>query len=209
MAITDAYATAAEYRTSISKSKAGDDLIIGAQLTMMSRYMERRVGEHWTKDESAVARQFIRAHRENSTRLYVDNLAAAPTEVIVDTDNDGSFTDESALTDANYELWPLNAALGPEPHPWTTIRLPAWSTQAIWPADVHVRVTAQFGWPSVPVAIREACIELVAIFRMQSPRATSRVEEMGAVVGASREAQTIVSELIERYGNTAHALGIW
>jgi hypothetical protein len=207
MAITDPYATAAQYRTSISKSSTGDDTIIGDQLTMMSRYLDGRIGRHFTKDASAVARPFIRQPLSDPRRLYVHDLAAAPTEIIVDTDNDGSFADETAISSANWELWPLNAALGPEPHPWTSILLPAWSSEGEWPAGVRVRVTAQFGWPSVPVAVREACIELTSIFRMQSPRATNRVEEMGAVVGASRESQTLVSELIERYARVERALG--
>ncbi len=207
MAITDPYATAAEYRTSIDKSDTADDTIIGAQLTMMSRYLDGRIGRHFTKDASAVARPFIRLPNENPRRLYVDDLAAAPTEVIVDTDDDGSYADETALSSGNWELWPLNVALGPEAWPWTSILLPNWSSEGHWPAGVRVRVTAQYGWPSVPIGIREGCIELVAIFRMQSPRATSRVDEMGTVVSASRAGQTIVSELIDRYARVERALG--
>lgn len=221
MPITDPYATAAQYRSTLDKSDAGDDADILLDLTAVSRWLDKKLGRFFTKDAAPVARVFtlpgsLRAalaaaplgwaesenpwvHGVFSRTLSVDDLSAAPTAIKIDQDDDGLFTDETALAATDYELWPLNAPLGPEPSPYTAIVIPQWSTVGGFPAGARVQVTAQWGWPAVPQAVVQATIHLTGILRLESPRATQRVNEMGEVLGTSRVAQDIVEKLARVY----------
>lgn len=71
-----------------------------------------------------------------------------------------------------------------------------------WP--YLAEVTAIFGWPAVPKGIERATIDLTAILRLESPRATSHItESIDTVVGTSFEAQKIVDELSRVYAKPA------
>lgn len=214
-AVTDAYSDAATYRAVVGKSDTAEDDAILVDLKAVSRYLDRKLGRFFTKDAAAVARIYVVPGDANHSlmlgwssaagdgrMLFVDDMAAAPTSVKVDTDGDGLFTDEDALAITNYELWPLSAAYGPEPEPYTALTIPAWSTATLWPAGRRVQVTAQWGWPAVPEAIARATCHLAAILRLESPRATTRVSELGERLGTSKAAQTIVDELAAVYGKS-------
>lgn len=225
MPVTDAYATAAQYRTIVAKSDAGSDTDVAGDLLALSRWLDKKLGRFFTKDAAAVARVFTLpgslrtalaaaplgwAESENPWRygvysrtLSVDDLAAAPTSVKIDQNGDGLFTDETALAATDYELWPLNAALGPEPSPYTAVVIPVWSTVGGFPAGARVQVTAQWGWPAVPEAIMRATCQITGILRLESPRATQRVSELGEVIGTSRQAQEIVEKLACVYARHA------
>ncbi|HSW94542.1 MAG TPA: hypothetical protein VLI88_00110, partial [Patescibacteria group bacterium] len=189
-AITDPYATPQQYRAVVSKSDDGDDGEIAADLLAVSRYLDRCLGTFFTKDAVAVARVFtipgsLRrpygtmplgwAETENpyvyggySRTINIDDLAAAPTSIILDTDRDGLF-DDTPWASTDYELWPLNAARGPEPKPYTTIVVPTWSSQFGFPIGARLQVTAQWGWPSVPPAIVRATCHVTGILRLETP----------------------------------------
>lgn len=220
MAVTDPYATPQQYRAIVSKSDTGDDGEIAADILAVSRYVDRCLGRFFTKDAAAVTRVFTLPHSlrnrsatvpygwaesENpyvgsgwSRSIEVDDMAAAPTSVILDLDRDGLFDDAAwALTD--YELWPLNAAKGPEPRPYTSLVVPSWSLQAGFPIGARIQITAQWGWPAVPPAIVRATCHLTGILRLETPRATSRVNEMGEVLSVSQPAQTMLKDLKAQY----------
>jgi len=136
-----------------------------------------------------------------SRDLVVDDVATTTGLLIrIDEDQDGLFTDETDLAVTDYELHPLNAGKGPEPQPWTMIRLTRWGTRSAWPNGCQVQVTAKFGWPAVPQAIAEATCQLTAILRLESPRATSQMSAgFDTILGASQEAQDIVEKLQKVY----------
>ena len=199
MAVTDAYATAATYRGLVSKSDTGEDAEILTDLTAISRYMERRLGRWFTVDASAVARVYETTLLSNQPKsLFIDDLVAL-TSIKVDEDDDGSFADESAWASTDYELLPHNATDGPEPGPYTQIHIPPWSSKDLW-GNHHVEITATFGWPAVPSAIEQACVQLTGILRLETPRATRSVN-VGAetVLETSRAAQDIVTGLSAVY----------
>ena len=196
MAITPTvYATAAEYRAALSGTDASQDASILADLTTISRYIDSVCNRFFGADSAAVARVFTAP--VNYRALIVGDMAAVPTGVLIDTDNDGSFTGETAVT--GFEAWPLNAALDPEPRPYYMIGLPSWASPSAFTAGSRVQVTAKWGWPAVPAAIKAATIHLTGILRLQSPRATVRMDEMGSPIQMSGEAQHIVRNLLREY----------
>lgn len=215
MSVQDAYANDTKYKAIIGKSTGDNDTEINAQLLAVSRYIERRLGRFFNRDDAVTSRLYYPSgyfsgnpEAENpwvgqpsSRTLEVDDISTTTGLVItIDSNRDGSFSGETALTAADYELLPLNADKGPEPKPWNIIHLPVWSTRIGWMPGAPVQVTARFGWPAVPEAIAQATCQLTAILRLESPRATNSISAgFDTVLGTSRQAQDIVNELSRVY----------
>lgn len=220
MAITDSYCTAAEYRAGINKDDTADDLTILIDATAITRYMERKLDRFFNKDATAVARLFMPrstgvasrpdwAESENpfkygglSRVLFIDDLVSVTT-IKIDEDRDGSFADETALATTDYELTPRNAAVGPEPSPYTAIELTSWGTKHAFPPGCRVEVNGVWGWPAVPAAVKRACIHLTAVLRLETPRSSRAISDTGAILEASSEARGIIAALIRDYGRVS------
>lgn len=208
MAITDAYCDNAKYKAIIGKTSGDNDTEIDAQLLAGTRYLERRLERFFGKDASALTRVYSPrevgvGHRDRPyllTGLRVDDMAVAPTLIRVDEGRDGTY--EKTLASTDYEITPRNATRGPEPRPYTTIEL-LWSgAYTAWVPESIVEVTAVWGWPAVPEAIVQGLCQIVGILRLESPRATNTISQgFDSVIGASREAQTIVDRLVGVYGH--------
>jgi len=127
--------------------------------------------------------------------IYVEDLVSAAT-IKIDEDQDGDFSDETALAASDYELIPRSAPYGSEPRPYTAIELTTWGTKGCFVPGARVEVTGVHGWPSVPAAIKRACIQLTAILRLDSPRAQRQVTDLGQVVEMSPQGAGIVRDLI-------------
>ncbi len=225
-AITDAYATSLEYRSKLRKTDPGDDADVEADLLAISRWLDRKLGRFFTKDAVPVARTFypqvlpasVRrpatwAESENPWRwggasrlLLVDDMAAVPTSVIMDEDGDGLFND-SPLGITEYECYPPNAALGPEPKPFTALLLTSASGRVGFQPEARVRILAQWGWPQIPEPIRAFTIEAAAVWRLESVRATSRMNEMEQVISTSSVANKMLDALVRDYTKLELAIG--
>ena len=191
MAVGDAYATAAEYRAAIDKVDTSEDAEVLIDLTSVTRHVEKRLaGRFFTKDAAAVVRIYKPKYPDI---LEVDDIVSV-TSIKVDADLDGTY--ETTLTTSEYELLPRNAGDGSEPSPYTSIgRLSgSWSTSS------RVEVTAVFGWPAVPAAIKSAVIQLTAMLRLETPRAQSQVSDLGAVISVNASARNLIDNLIVDYG---------
>lgn len=229
MAVTDAYTTAALYRGITKKTDTGEDTQIGIDLLAISRYMDRKLHRFFTKDASVVARKFWTsfegrpsygptsfgavgyAESENPWRgmrgqnlIRVDDISSATGLIVkIDLDHDG--TQETTLASSDYQLWPRNAAVGPEPKPYTALYLPSWSTYLVWPPLTEIEITATWGWPSVPPAIADACAQLTGILRLETPRATRAISSIEDTIEASPSAMRIIYELMNVYGKVVMA----
>lgn len=209
MAVSDLYAVAQEYRNAIDKDDDSEDGEIEEDLEAVSRYLDRKLGTFFTKDASAVTRIF---DGNGSRRLYFSDHAPVPgiasqtglvVKVDLDSDYDVSDADETLTLDTDFWLGPWDADKGPEAAPWSWIEIhPDSSKIGAFPAQRRaVEVTAIWGWPEVPVAIKRATIQLTGILRLDTPRATRRVQEgVDAAIETSRDGQRIVHQLYEQYG---------
>lgn len=208
MAITDAYVSAKEYRDVTGKPVDSADARIDLDLKAISRYLERKLGRFFTVDASDQTRVYIpnwhggsfRGRMGGRTILYIDDLSAAPTSIKIDKDGDGSFADETALATTDYELHPLNASLGPEATPYTSIVLTPWGDEVTWPEGDRVQIVGKWGWPAIPEAIKRATIEIAALLRIETPRATNRIPEgFGQAIESSPQAQQIIWQIANAY----------
>lgn len=220
MTVNDAYSDAVTYRAAIDKTDTGEDAEILTDLTAITRYLESRLGRFFTKDAADVTRLYVPrstgmsvrqdwAESENpykwggmSRVLSIDDLAAL-TSIKIDQNRDGLFTDETALAATDFELFPRNAALGPEPMPYTSIGLTSWGATWAFPTGCRVQVIGKWGWPAIPESIKRAVIHLTAILRLETPRAQATISELGQLVQSSSQARGIVDELVRNYARIA------
>jgi hypothetical protein len=203
VAISDPYATNTQYKAFVAKSSGDNDSEIDAQLLAISRVLERDAfgGRYFTKDASATIRRYYPLV-DNQRTLFVEDIASTSGLIVKVDDNRDGIAEVTLTLTTDYELRPLNAATGPEPEPYTAIYLPPRSSRSFW--WNLIEVTAIHGWPAVPQAVVQATCQLVGILRLDSPRATNRINEgMDAVIGTSREARDIVDRLSEAYAKPA------
>lgn len=213
MAIGDAYASAATYRALIGKTDTAEDAEILDDLTGTSRWMERKLGRHFTQDTSVVARAYYVGRDlvigESARELWIPDVASKTGFVLKrDDDQDGVFTDETAWTiDTDFQLLPLNAENEPEAQPWTKILIPTWSAKELFADGDYLQVTSREGWPAIPKAIERACAHITAHIRLETPRATKRIPEgIDKAADESEFAANIIANLALAYGRHAKVL---
>lgn len=197
MAIDDPYAQTTDYFSVFPNTQNDNESELDSQLRAVSRHIERTTGMFFTKDAAAVTRIYV--VRYAGSVLHTDDIAVTPTALAYDSAGNGGF----ATTVTGYELrrnGSINPHRGPEPKPWNEIYLPSYAVGA---TSVSVgqrwRVTAQFGWPAVPEAVRQATIQITALLRVESPRATASIDQLGQVVSMNPQARSIVDDLIRAY----------
>lgn len=207
MAISDAYATAVEYRSRVGKTDSGDDTtVIDPLLKAVSRLLDRECGRHFTKDAAAVARLF---DGNGCAKLYVDDIASTTGLVVkVDLNEDFDYADadETLVRDTHYWVGPANAALEAEARPWQWLELvPNNSVLSIWPAQKRaLEVTAIFGWPAVPGAVKEATIMVAREIRdLELSGMTLDLQNSDQVLQLAPQAFSIVQRIKAEYGKLA------
>lgn len=153
MALGDSYATPVEFKAYIPVENL--DPLITDSLSAASREIERHCGRQFNRTEDATAR----VYEINADGIVItdDFYSASGLMVKVDADGDGVF--EQTLTPSDYRLEPLNGMVDGQPRPYYRLcpmpgsRFPSYRFAA-------VEVTAQWGWPTVPLAVKQACIGL-------------------------------------------------
>lgn len=201
-AVTDAYATASEYRDRVEKSDEGDDTTIDAQLLAVSRLFDRQCRRFFTKDASALARTY---EGNGRTRIRIDDVADTSGVVVkvdLDADFDYDQADETLTVDSHYWLGPVDADKGSEPWPYRYLDIvPNNGRLSVWPAQPRaLEVTATFGWPAVPGAIKEAVIMIVRELRdLQQAGMTMALESVDQVVNLSPTAFSILQRIKREY----------
>jgi len=181
MALSDAYATASEYRAAFDMTSDSQDSEILSDLKAVSRYIDGKMGRFFNKDSEDKTRVYYCP--ADSTKLWIDDLSAAPTSITIDQDTDG--TCETTLSSSDYELYPVNAPLDPEQRPYMCICLTSWGDEPYFSQGERVEVVGKFGW--------------TAILRLETSRATRRIPELGDAIEASPEAQGIIRQLLDKY----------
>lgn len=147
--MTTDYALLADLKTRMRITGAADDTELSKKITIASRRIDEDCGRRFYLDASASARTYTVT---NERKLLVDDFATT-TGLIVETGYGSAF---STVASTSYRVAPDNAI---------TKGRAAWVLEAregvyCWPVGYgqDVRVTATWGWPSVPDNIAEACL---------------------------------------------------
>lgn len=190
MAVTDAYFDAEGYRAAKGLLDDSEDEIIDVQASAVSRYLDRVSGQYFNQEGAGEGGGITRRYMgKGGTLLRLDQdgcpgLASA-----------NNVTVSSGSTTYAFELFPLNAALGSEARPFTSLQL----TSGAFPVGEIIEVEGVFGWPAVPDLVKETGIELLAIWRGQSPRSTGNMAEIDGAVAMSPLAMSLVKRFVSAY----------
>jgi len=144
------YCTPAELKSRVGIDDNLDDDQILAACEAASRWIDGHCDRQFWRGSDT--RTFA---VRNAYVADIDDLVSL-TAITTDTTADGSYA--TTLAASQYQLWPVNAASGPEPRPYTQVR--AVSTGS-FPGVSNRRynvlqIAGVFGWPAVPDAVKHA-----------------------------------------------------
>lgn len=176
MTITNGYATLDELKAALRINDYIDDASLERAVEGASRRIDGVCDRRFYLDSSASARVF---HPTSQWRCDVDDVGTT-SGFVLKTDEDGDGVYETTWSAVDYELGPLNNLVKGSPVYKIT------GHGRIFPTDVYpapVEVTARWGWPAVPHAIREATVLLAGrMFKRQdSLLGVAGVSDLGAI----------------------------
>lgn len=155
MAWAPDYVSAAQLKSYVRIPDADDDAQVALAITASSRAVDRTTNRQFGL-VAAVEERFYTAEWDRRLGRWVIDIDDLMTEVglLVDYDTDDDETYSGSI-DA-FTLTPRNAPASGRP--WTRIIVKPTSTTMPGSKDGAVRVTARFGWTTVPVAIEQATL---------------------------------------------------
>jgi hypothetical protein len=159
MALGDDYATRAELAAAFRIGDADDDDQLDLAITAASQWVTQYCDRDFNQADSATARTF---HAFSSGMVWVDDISTT-TGLLVATDDGDDGTYETLWVSTDYQLEPLNGMVGGlTGWPYTHIRAVG---ESVYPTGVDrpaVQITARWGWPAVPAAVKQATLILAA-----------------------------------------------
>lgn len=183
---TTTYCTLAEVKSALRITDNADDTALTRTIKAASRRIDQKCNRRFWIDDTVSARTYA---IKTPMLVLVDDIATT-TGLIVEIDTTGNGAWFTLTNGSDYQLEPLNALA--KGFPVNTIRslntqsFPT-STPTFWPTpyaqQALMRVTAKWGFPTVPDQVVEACIMLAArqFRRLDSPLGVAGFGEMGVV----------------------------
>jgi hypothetical protein len=194
LAITNGYATLAEVKAALRITDSIDDTLLEMAVESASRLIDGFASRQFYSSGTAV-RYFV---AQDDFVVEVDDLASGTVTIQTASDADGIF-DTTWDTD-DYQLEPLNQVLDGIPWVFTSIRAVG---DYLWPisgGEALVKVTGTFGWPYLPITIKQACIiQASRIYkRLDSPMGIVGFGDLGAI-SVSNQLDPDVAQLVQPY----------
>ncbi len=194
MAITNGYATLAETKSALRITDAVDDSLLEMAIESASRLIDGYAGRQFFS--SGTATRYFTA--DDDFVCEIDDISSSNITLVTAMDADAVFDTTWATTD--YQLEPLNQVLDGQSWAFTRIRAVG---DYLWPisgGEALVKLTAVFGWPSVPIAIKQATIiQASRIFkRLDSPLGVAGFGDLG-VMRVSSSLDPDVAQLVAPY----------
>ena len=194
MAITNGYATLVQVKAALRISDSVDDSLLEMAVESASRAIDGHAGRYFYS--SGTATRYYAS--ENDFITQIDDVSSTALTLQTSSAADGIYNITWAVGD--YQLEPLNGNVDGLAVPYTRIRavnnylFPTATDEAV------VKLTAVFGWNSVPIAITQACIiQASRIFkRLDSPLGVAGFGDLGAI-SVTRDIDPDVAQLVAPY----------
>jgi len=175
MAITNGYATLQDVKASLRLTDAIDDLLLETAIESASRMIDGFTARTFSNAGTAV-RNFAATDEIN---LIIDD-AITVLEVASTDEIGGNYT---VWKPTDFQLEPINSRSDGLYMPFTSIRA---VNDYLWPVvdqQALVRITAVYGFPAVPIAIKQATIiQSSRLYkRLDSPLGVAGFGDMGAI----------------------------
>jgi hypothetical protein len=192
MAITQGYATLLDVKNALRITDNLDDSLLETAIESASRMVDGFTARTFTNAGTAI-RNFAATDGIN---LIIDD--AIEVIEVASTDEIGSTYTIWKPTD--YQLEPLNDRVDGLYSPYTGIRAVGDFTWPVVDQQALVRITAVYGFPAIPVAVKQATIiQASRLFkRLDSPLGVAGFGDMGAV-RVSRFLDPDVEQLLMPY----------
>lgn len=158
MALGADYATTDELKEEFHIDDAEDDAVLARSIAAASAWVTSHCGRDFNVADTASARVFRRSSPQS---VWVDDISTV-TGLIVATDEGDDGTYDTTWSSSDFELEPLNQVFnGITGFPYEHIRSVG---TRLFPAGQRaaVQVTATWGWPAVPGAVKKATLILAA-----------------------------------------------
>jgi len=157
-----ALCTVDDVKTALGIEDTVDDLSINLAVDAATAMIEQYCGRQFTQDSTATARIYVAT---NSYLVHVDDISTT-SGLILKTDPGADGTFSQTWTASDYQLEPLNGKISGQTWPYHTIRA---IRSLYFPMDYGqalIQVTARWGWPSVPTAVKQAAIiQSITVFK--------------------------------------------
>lgn len=195
MTIDDGYCTLNDLKASLRIADTEDDRLLELAIGAASRAIDGYCNRAFTAAGTALtARRFS---TRNSEVCHVDDIGST-VGLTVETD-DGTGTWATVWAASDWDAEPVNASI--DGQAWPTMRLRAVGLYRYPTAyQALVRVTARYGWPATPTAIRVATtIQAARLYkRADSPLGVAGFSDLG-VMRVARGLDPDVQQLVDAY----------
>ena len=194
MAITNGYASLSEVKAALHITDTVDDSLIEMATESASRLIDGYSNRQFYS--AGTATRYYAA--QDDFLVEIDDLAGTAITLVTANNADGVY--DVTWDTSDYQLEPLNGISDGIPWPYTRIRAIG---DYLWPilgGEALIKITGVFGWPSVPIAIKQATIiQASRIFkRLDSPLGVAGFGDMGAM-RISRYLDPDVEQLVMPY----------
>jgi hypothetical protein len=194
LTIVNGYASLNEVKAALRITDAVDDSLLNMAVESASRLVDGHAGRRFWNAGTAT-KYFV---AQDDYVCEVDDISSSTIVLQTSSGADGIFDTTWDIDD--YQLEPLNGELDGIAWPYTSIRAIG---DYLWPisgGEALVKVTGVFGWPSVPIAIKQATIiQASRIFkRLDSPLGVAGFGDLGAI-RVTRDLDPDVAQLVMPY----------
>lgn len=194
MAITNGYATLAEVKSALRISDSVDDTLLEMAVESASRLIDGYANRVFYSIGTAT-RYYV---AQDDYSVEIDDISSTSITLQSANNADGIFDNTWTIND--YQLEPLNGVSDGQSWPYTSIRAIGQYLFPISGGEALIKLTGVYGWASVPVAIKQACIiQASRIFkRLDSPLGVAGFGDLGAI-RVSSQLDPDVAQLVSVY----------
>lgn len=192
------YVTTSDLKSFLRIQDSDDDAQLALVIAAASRAIDRETNRQFGLVDAPEARYYTPTW-DTTTRRFVVEIddVVVVTGVSVAVDDGSSYTWSTTVT--GYDFVPRNALV--KGRPYTQLIVRPTSAQPIMGVDDGIKITARWGWSSVPTTIAEACL-------LQSSRLMARRDAPFGVAGSPDQGSELrlldrldpdVAEMIRAY----------
>jgi hypothetical protein len=151
-----------DVKTALGIEDTVDDLAINLAVEASTAMIQQYCGRQFGQDTQASARVYVAT---NPYLVHVDDISTT-SGLIIQTDPGATGEFSQTWTTSDYQLEPLNAKMNGQTWPYHTIRA---ISSLYFPQDYGqalIKVTARWGWPTIPNAVKQAAIiQTITVFK--------------------------------------------
>ena len=194
MAITNGYATLTEVKSALRISDSVDDTLLEMAVESASRLIDGYANRVFYSIGTAT-RYYV---AQDDYSVEIDDISSTSVTLQSANNADGIFNNTWTIND--YQLEPLNGVSDGQSWPYTSIRAIGQYLFPISGGEALIKLTGVYGWSSVPIAIKQACIiQASRIFkRLDSPLGVAGFGDLGAI-RVSSQLDPDVAQLVSVY----------